>query len=74
MMKKSRFRGPLPGNLREVLFEIVQVGQSLRVSAIDPHTRTEVTMIGDPRAPDSQIKRLAAQKLWYAIEKKNKGS
>lgn len=70
-MKKSRYRGPLPGNLREVLFEMVEVGHGLRVSAIDPVTRTEVTLVGDPRATDHEIKRVAVQKLWYAIQKKS---
>lgn len=59
----------MPGNLREVLFEIVQIGNSLRVSAIDPVTRIEIAMVGDPRATDAEIKRIAARKLWYAIQK-----
>jgi len=68
-MQKSRFRGPLPGNLREVLFEIMKVGHALRVTAIDPDSGTEVTMVADPRATDAEIKRLAARKLWYVIQK-----
>lgn len=69
-MRKIRHRGPLPGNLREVLFEFRLVGRSMRVSAIDPDTLTEVTLIADPRTTEEEMKRVAARKLHYAIQKK----
>lgn len=71
-MPKRRHIGPLPGNLREVLFEFQQVGTSIRVSALDPVTRTEVTLVADPRTSEAEIKRVAARKLWYAIEKRQR--
>jgi hypothetical protein len=42
----------------------------LRVVAIDPITATEVIMIADPRQNIEIIKRLAARKLNYVLEKK----
>ena len=63
-------RRALPGNLNEVLFEFQQHGNILRVVAIDPKTRIEVTMIADPRHPKETIKMLAARKLSYVLAKK----
>jgi len=56
--------------LREVLYEFAKVGKHLRVTAIDPRTGIEVTMIADPRYGEVLIKRLAARKLAYVISKK----
>ena len=69
-MKKKRHRGPLPGNLREVLYEFHHVGTSVRVSALDPDSLIEVTLIADPRTSEAEMQRIAAQKLVYAIRKK----
>lgn len=57
-------------NLKEVLFEFQRFGKHLRVCAIDPKSGTEVTMIGDPSAGQEMLKRLAARKLLYVMEKK----
>ena len=64
---KARALPPLP---REVLFEFHKVGHILRVIAIDPDTGTEVIMVADPRQSQEHIKRLAARKLAYVLEKK----
>ncbi len=58
-------------NLSEILFEFVLVGRYLRVNAIDPRSRIEVSMIADPRQGKTIIKRLAARKLAYVISKKH---
>ena len=57
-------------SLSEVLFEFRRVGTSLRVCAIDPDTRTEVIMIGDPKQSEGVLKRLATRKLIYVMRKK----
>jgi len=54
----------------EVLLEIQRHGNILRVTAIDPVTGTEVLMMADPRQSMLTIKRLAARKLAYVLEKK----
>jgi len=57
----------------EVLFEMRRAGRhGVRVAAIDPVTRTEVTMVGDMRYGEEMLKRLAARKLWYVINKKQR--
>lgn len=58
------------GRKKEVLFELQRHGNMLRVVAIDPITATEVIMIADPRQNIEIIKRLAARKLEYVLEKK----
>ena len=55
--------------LPEVLFELQRVGKSIRVTAIDPITRTEVIMIAPVKATREEIKRKAANKLAYVLAK-----
>lgn len=58
---------------REVLFEFQRSGAYVKVSAIDPVTLTEVSIVGSSRAPAEQLKRTALQKLQYVLEKKQQG-
>lgn len=58
--------------LPEVLFEFRRVGKSIRVVAIDPVSRTEVSMIAPQGADKEDIKRIAARKLAYVIGKNRK--
>ncbi len=56
---------------REVLVEMHYTsGRSVRVVAIDPVTGTEVTMVGDASRSEAELKRLAANKLMYVLNKK----
>jgi len=56
---------------REVLYEIHYTdSRSVRVVAIDPVTGIEVTMVGDRKRGEATLKRVAAQKLFYVINKK----
>jgi hypothetical protein len=55
---------------REVLYELRRVGAAMKVTAVDPVTGTEITMIGDPKVGDAALKRLARQKLDYVLAKK----
>ncbi len=60
---------------REVLLEFHYTsGRSVRVVAIDPVTGTEVTMVGDKAQGEAVLKRLAAKKLAYVLNKKKKES
>lgn len=56
--------------LPEVLFEMHRVGKAIRVVAIDPHTGTEVTMVGAAGYSMETLKRLGARKLAYVLAKK----
>lgn len=55
--------------LGRVYFEMREVGNYVRVSAIDPITNTEVHIAGDPTAGQEALKRIAIKKLRYVIAK-----
>jgi len=52
--------------------EFHQVGRFVKVSAIDPVTRLEVSIVGDPKASREQLSNLAVKKLKYVLKKKFK--
>jgi hypothetical protein len=51
------------GSSGEVLFEFTQLGQQMRVAAIDPATSTEVVIIAPLTATQIQMQNLALAKL-----------
>ncbi|ODT70770.1 MAG: hypothetical protein ABS75_11640 [Pelagibacterium sp. SCN 63-23] len=55
-------------NQGSVLFEFVQIGQQLRVAAIDEATGTEVVVITPLNAARADIQRLALAKLQRKLE------
>jgi len=60
-----------PTTHMEVLFEMRRAGKNgVRVAAIDPRTGIEITMVGDIRYGEETLKRMAARKLVYVINKK----
>jgi len=66
-MTKTREPGP-----EEILFEFVYQGHFVRVSAIDPRTNTEVSMVGDPRSATETLKAIARRKLIYVLRRDGK--
>ena len=58
--------------LREILYEFRSSGNYVRVSAIDPDSNTEVTIVGDPRQGEETLKRVAKRKLIYVLAKNQK--
>jgi hypothetical protein len=52
---------------RRIIFEIIRVGDYVKVSAVDPVTMIEVSAIGPARGPVDAIKQVALQKLRRAI-------
>jgi hypothetical protein len=58
---------------REVIFEFLRVGASVKVTAVDVATGIEVSIVGAPSAGEAAMKRLAKQKLDYMIAKRAKG-
>ena len=58
---------------REVLFEVVRIGIHAKVTAIDPITGIEATVLGPARASESELKTLAVRKLALALTKAGKG-
>ncbi len=57
---------------REVLIEFHQVGDYVKVSAIDPLTNTEASIVGSTKATQKEITRVAVSKLEYVLRKKEK--
>jgi len=55
---------------REVIFEFQTIGGSVKVSAIDARTGTEVSIVGPSGIGDESLKRTALQKLEYVMNKK----
>ena len=60
-------------NLSQVYFEFVRIGNSVKVSAIDPKTNTEVSIVGSPHVGSEALKQVAIRKLSYVIGKQRSG-
>lgn len=56
--------------LNEVLFEYYNVGNAVRVCAIDPITNTEVVVVGSVHMRPYTLKMNAIRKLKYVLAKK----
>jgi hypothetical protein len=61
-----------PGPAEEgFIIEFHPVGNSVRVSAFDPATLTEVTLVGAPSLSEEQLATAAIRKLRYVLAKKS---
>lgn len=54
----------------KVIIEFYQIGKFVKVSAIDPASMTEASIVGDPAAGETALKRAALQKLKYVMERR----
>ncbi len=54
----------------EYLIEFHRIGVSVKVSAIDPVTNTEVSIVGPATAGREELSRVAVQKLKYVMAKR----
>jgi len=55
---------------REVLIEFQQVGNAVKVTAVDTETLVEVSMMGPDSAGQKVLKRKVINKLKYVLVKK----
>ena len=55
---------------REALIEFHRVGAYVKVSAVDPETLTEVSIVGDPLAGEEALTRTAVRKLDYVLKRR----
>lgn len=60
---------PYDPELPEVLFEIVAIGNAVKVSAIDPHSNVEVAVVGPVTASPYSLKMNALRKLKARLRK-----
>lgn len=58
------------GGAREVYFELYPVGDSMKVSAVDGATGTEVSIVGPAKLPQAELERVALNKLHYVMNQK----
>lgn len=56
-----------------VIIEFYSVGAYVKVSAIDPRTLVEVSIVGDPQRGESALRQAVLRKLRYVMEKREKG-
>jgi hypothetical protein len=55
---------------REVILEFHSVGNAVKVTAIDPETLVEVSIMGPLSAGEEALKRVALRKLEYMLAKR----
>jgi hypothetical protein len=55
---------------RDIIFEFVRVGASVKVTAVDTLSGVEAVIVGDPAAGEATLKRLARQKLDYVLARR----
>ena len=58
-----------PNNPSEVLFEFVELGRYVKVTALDPISMVEVAIVGDRNYKREMLKRAALQKLRYVLNR-----
>ncbi len=56
----------------EVIIEFRRIGASIKVSAIDSRTLTEVSIVGPARAGEEELKRNVLRKLEYVLAKQGR--
>ena len=54
---------------KEVLLEFHRIGNAVKVTAMDPETMVEVSIVGPPDAGEEQLTRTAIRKLEYVLKK-----
>lgn len=57
---------------REVIFEFIRVGAALKVTAVDAETGIEASIVGDPAAGETSLRRIAKQKLDYVMSRRQR--
>jgi len=60
---------PYDPDLPQVLFEIVAIGNAVKVSALDPITNTEVSVVGSVATSAYSLKMNALRKLKAKLRK-----
>lgn len=62
-MAGARGRSGADGRRGGVIYEFLPRGSYIKVSAIDEHTGTEVSIVGDARVSQADLQRIALRKL-----------
>ncbi len=54
---------------KEYLIEFISMGHTIKVCAVDPITKREVSIVGPATATEEELKRTAVRKLEYVLKK-----
>lgn len=55
---------------QDIIIEFHRIGNSVKVSAMDPATLTEVSIVGPANAGEEMLKRNVLRKLEYILARK----
>ncbi len=58
-------------NEQRVIIEFLPSGSYVKVSAFDPVSMVEVSIVGDPASGEAGLKHAVLRKLKYVLEKKS---
>ena len=58
---------------REVILEFRQIGNAVKVTAVDPETLVEVSIMGSAASGEETLRRAALRKLDYVLRKRQGG-
>lgn len=53
----------------DYLIEFKTIGNVIKVTAIDPVTLKEVSIVGSPKVPEKELARAVVRKLVYVLSK-----
>jgi hypothetical protein len=59
---------------REVILEFQRIGNSVKVTAVDPETLIEVSIVGAASAGEEALRRTAVRKLEYVLGRRRPGA
>lgn len=57
---------------REVIFELVQIGRTVKMTTVDTASSIEARFLGDPPVGEPALKRLALQKLTCVLKRQGR--
>ncbi len=55
---------------KDIIIEFWRIGASVKVSAMDPKTLTEVSIVGPATASEGELTRTVLKKLEYVLAKR----
>ncbi len=58
--------------LGQIIIEFYPVGAYVKVSAVDPATLTEVSIVGDPARGEEALTQAAVRKLEYVLNRRGR--
>ena len=65
---------PSAGGAAEALLEFHRIGNSVKVTAVDPVSLIEVSIVGDPNAGETALAHAAVRKLRYVLGRRRSAS